>query len=180
MKIEGGTGNGKFAAVNEKNRLDVSAATFSESHLKAVEGDTYIWSTSWSASTGNEIIYIKNTSKTKFLVIESMHVGGVNTGLFELYEVSGTAAGTALTGKNTNLGSAAVADATAFGEAAVTGLTLGDRIALVRTPANTTHEVDLHDVVILGLNDAVAIQYTGSTGVVDAFVIGYYEDEGDL
>jgi hypothetical protein len=180
MKIEGGTGNGKFAAVNENNRLDVSAATFSESHLKATKGETYIWSTSWSASTGNEVLYIKNTSKTKTLVLESIQVGGVLTGLFELYEVTGTAAGTTLTGKNTNLGSAAAADAAAFGDAAVTGLTLGDRIALARTPATTSYELDLHDTVILGLNDAVAIQYTGSTGIVDIAALGYYEVEGDL
>jgi hypothetical protein len=179
-KIEGGTGNGKWAAVNDKNRLDVAAATFTESHLKAVEGETFIWTTSFSASTGNEILYIKNTSKVSFLVLECFHVGGVNAGLFEMYEVSGTAAGTSLTPKNTNLGDAGAADAVSFGEAAVTGLTLGDRIALARTPANSAREVNLNDVVILGLNDAVAIQYTGSTGIVDALVIGYYETIGDL
>lgn len=113
-------------------------------------------------------------------MLECFHVGGVNTGLFELFEVTGTAAGTTLTPKNTNLQDSGAADTVSFGEAAVTGLTTGDRLAVARTPANSAREINLNDTVILGLNDAVAIEYTGSTGIVDVMLIGYYEEAGNL
>ena len=92
MKIEDGGGNGKLAKVNDKQRLDVSAATFSEAHLvSALDGQAYTWTSSYSAGTGEEIIYIKNNSKTKKLVIESVEVGGVPTGFFEIHEATETA-----------------------------------------------------------------------------------------
>jgi hypothetical protein len=181
IKIEDGTGTGATTKVNAKNRLDVSAASFSEAHLvSALDAQTYVWSTSYSASTGNEVLYIKNTSKTKKLIIAEITVGGVLTGLFELFQVTGTASGTSITGKNINLSSSNTADATALGDASVTGLTIGDRIALVRTPANTHCKIDLQDALILGLNNAIAITYTGSTNTVDGYLLGYYEDESEI
>lgn len=178
MKIEDGAGGGQQAKVNTKQRLDVSSASFSEAHLvSALDGETFTWSTSYSAATGNEIIYLKNDSKTKKLVIAEIALGGVLTGLFELFQVTGTAAGTGITGKNNNLSSNQVADATAYGDASVTGLTIGDRIALVRTPATTHCKIDLQDSLILGFNDAIAITYTGSTGIVDGYILAYYEKE---
>jgi len=176
MKIEDGAGSGKLAIVNSRNRLDVSSSTISESSFVAAkEAQTYIWTTSFSAATGNEVMYIKNTSKTKLLVIDKVTVNAVNASLFELYQVTGTAAGTSITGKNTNLTSGNEADATALGEAAVTGLTLGGRIDLARVPANGRTTMELNDVLILGLNDAIAVEYTGSTGLVDLIITGYYE-----
>jgi hypothetical protein len=176
MKVEDGIGSGKLAKVNSRNRLDISSATFSESHLvAALDAETYLWTTSFSAATGNEIIYIKNNSKTKLLVIDKVTVNGVNAGLFELFQVTGTASGTSITGKNSNLTSGNSADATALGEASVTGLTIGDRIDLARIPANGRATMELQDVLLLGFNDAIAITYTGSTGIVDAIVTGYYE-----
>lgn len=176
MKINDGTGSNREAKVNIRNRVDVSAAIFKESHLvSAIDASTYLWTTSFSAATGNEIIYIKNTSKTKLLVIDKVTVNSVNAGLFELFQVTGTAAGTSITGKNANLTSGNTAEATALGEASVTGLTIGDRIDLARTAANGRATMELDDVLIMGLNDAIAITYTGSTGIVDAIITGYYD-----
>jgi hypothetical protein len=139
-----------------------------------------MWTTSFSAATGNEIIYIKNTSKTSLLVIDKADVSSVNAGLFELFEVTGTAAGTSISGSNTNLTSGNEADATSLGEASVTGLTIGKRIDLARTSANGSGTMQLKDVLVLGLNDAIAITYTGSTGIVDAAILGYYEKVENL
>ena len=177
IEIKDGSGSGTRAKVNAKKRLSVSAATFKESHLVSFEdGETYLWTTSFSAATGNEVIYIKNTSKTKLLVIDRITVNSVNAGLFELYTATGTAAGTTITGFNGNMTSNNVAEADSYGEAAVTGLTLGSRIDLARTPANGRATMELDDVLIMGLNDAITIEYTGSTGLVDVIVTGYYED----
>lgn len=181
IKIEDGAGGGKTSKVNNKNRLDVSSANFSEAHLiAAIDAQCYSYTSSFSAATGNEILYIKNTSKSKKLILSEIYVGGVNTGLFEIFEVTGTAAGTAITAKNTNLASSNAADSVEFGDASVTGLTIGDRMALLRTPANTSAKLDTQDAIILGLNEAIAITYTGSTGTVDAFVLAYFESEDDI
>ena len=177
MKIEDGSGTGKIAKVNDRNRLDVSSASFSEAHLvAAVDAQTYTWTTSFSAATGNEVIYIKNTSKTKLLIIDNITVSAVNASLVELFEATGTASGTSITAKNTNLTSGNSADATALGEASVTGLTIGDRIDLARLAANGRAVIELQDVLVLGLNDAITLTYTGSTGLVDVRVLGYYDD----
>ena len=181
MKIRDGAGSGRESKVNAKNRLDVTAASLNQSALTAVsDGQTFIWTSSFSAATGNEVIYIKNDSKDKLLFIEDVVVSSVNAGLLEIYEVTGTAAGTPITGKNTNLTSSNVAVATAFGDAAVTGLTLGDRIDLARTSANGRVDIKLADILIMGFNNAIAAQYTGSTGIVDVAITGFYEIEADL
>ena len=181
MKIQDGAGSGKITKVNQRNRLDVSSATFSESHLIAAEdAATFIWTTSWDADNTEEVIYLKNDSKTKSLVIDKVTVNSVNTGLFELFSVTGTASGTTITGVNTNRTSGNVADATALGEAEVTGLTIGDRIDLARVPANGRATMELQDVLILGLGDAIAVTYTGADGIVDIIITGYYQSEGDL
>ena len=181
MKIRDGAGSGKEAKVNAKNRLDVTSATLSQRALTSVaDGLTFTWTTSFSAATGNEVIYIKNTSKDKLLFIDKVTMNSVNACLFELFQVTGTASGTPITGKNTNLTSSNVAAVESFGEAAVTGLTLGDRIDLARLGANGRTDMNLEDILILGFNSAVALEYTGSTGLVDIIVTGYFEIEADL
>lgn len=181
VKLEDGAGSGKLAKVNSRQRLDVSAASFSESSfVSAVEGQTYIWTSSYSAGTGNEVIYVKNTSKSKILVIDKVTVNSVLTGLFELFIVSGTASGTPITGTNVNLTAGNVAASTALGDASVTGLSIGARIDMARIPALGRATMELNDVLILGQDQAVAVTYTGSTGIVDIIVTGYYEDLGGI
>lgn len=181
IKLTDGGGNNRDAKVNRRQRLDTSSASFSESHLVAAEdAGTYIWSSSYSASSGDEIIYIKNTSKTTLLIIEKIVVGTVNTGTMALFEVTGTASGTTITGKNTNLTSGKTAEATALGNAAVTGITIGDRIDIIRLAATSNGKLELNNTLILGLNDAIAITYTGNAGNVEASVLGYYDSIENL
>ena len=89
---------------------------------------------------------------------------------------AGTAGGTTITGTNSNLTSGNAASASSYGDASVTGITPGIRIDMARVPANGRATMELNDVLILGLNDAVSITYTGSTGIVDIIVTGYYLD----
>lgn len=177
MKIEDGTGNGQLSKVNNRKRLDVSAATFSESRLIAAsDAQTYIWTSAFSADTGEEVIYIKNTSKDKVLIIDKVTVNAVLASLFELYTATGAATGTSITGVNTNLTSGNSADATALGNAEVVSATPGSRIDMARIPANGRATMELNDVLILGFNDAITVTYTGSTGIVDLIITGYYEN----
>jgi hypothetical protein len=136
LKIQDGTGQGYVARVTDRNQLKAYATSSSISHIIAEEdAQVYFWTSSYSASSGDEIIYIKNTSKDKLLMIDQIIVGGVVTSLFEMFEVSGTAGGTVITGVNSNLSSGNVADAAAYGNASVTGLTIGNRLHIARVPA---------------------------------------------
>ena len=175
IEIEDGTGDGYRVKVDKCHRMETKSVAFSESaQVSREDGLTFLWTSSYSASTGDEVIYIKNTSATKNLIIDKATVNSVLTGLFELNEVSGTAAGTVDTGANANRTSSNAAEASSFGNAAVTGLTPGVRIDMARVPAAGRATMELNDVLILGLGDAVAITYTGSTGIIDIIITGYY------
>jgi hypothetical protein len=182
MKIEDGVGSGKLVKVTPRNRLDVSSAAFAEVHLVAAkDAQTYLWTSSYSATSGDEIIYVKNTSKTKLLIIDEIILGCVATAQFAVYTATGTAAGTSITGRNTNRTSGNTADVTSLGDAAVTGLTIGDRLSITRVPANDSKVLDLKDAIILGLDDAITITYTAGAGnTVDATILGYYDTAENL
>ena len=175
IEIEDGTGSGLRAKVDVCNRLTVKSVSFSESaQVSREDGLTYLWTSSYSAGTGQEVIYIKNTSTTQDLVIDKATVNGVLTGLFELNVAAGTAGGTTITGTNANRTKNNTAAASTYGDASVTGITPGVRIDMARIPANGRATMELNDVLILGLSDAVSITYTGSTSIVDIIVTGYY------
>ena len=177
MKIEDGKGSGRFASVSGVQRLNVSSKTAPRVfYISRDDGEAYNWTSSFSAGTGNEIVYIKNNSTTKKLIIESLAVGGVLTGLFEIFECTGTAGGTPITGKNINLSSNNEADATSYGNASVTGLVIGDRIGLTRTAATSSNIIIQNGALQLSFNDAICVTYTGSTGIVDCVVRAYFED----
>lgn len=180
MKIEDGRGSGLFASVSGVQRLNVSAKTAPRIfYISRDDERAFNWTSSYSASTGDEIIYLKNTDTDRNLIIHQVDVGGVNTGLFEIYQVTGTATGTEINGTNLKLASGRTPDALSYGDAAVGGLTLGNRISLLRTDANSSRAVgDIAECLFLGFNDAIAIQYTGSAGIVDCSITGYLEDSG--
>lgn len=176
IKIQDGKGSGRLAEVNEKQKLAVAAESSPRAYYVAHDdGECYSWTSSYSATSGDEIIYIKNTSQDKDLHIDLIRFSSVNTALFEVFEVSGTASGTTITGKNTNLSSGNVADCTSLGNAAVTGISIGDRITLVRGAANSSHTINLENTLILGFGDAIAVTYTGSSGIADIAIRGFFE-----
>ena len=177
IELEDGTGSGYRARVDNDNRLHTSAVTFSESaEIARHHADTYLWTSSFSTNTGEEVIYIKNTSTTQNLIIDKATVNSVLTGLFELCTFTGTAGGTGITGANSNRTSGKTASASSYGDASVTGLTSATRIDLARVPANGRATMELNDVLILGQGDSIAITYTGSTGITDTIITGYYID----
>ena len=158
IEIEDGKGSGRRAEVDKENKLSVSSTGHSESsEVSRERGATYLWTSSYSAGTGNEVIYIKNTSTTQNLIIDKATVNSVLTGLFELNVAAGTAGGTTITGTNANLTSGNAASASSYGNASVTGITPGIRIDMARIPANGRATMELNDILILGLNDAVSI-----------------------
>ena len=176
MKIEDGTGSGRAVAVNAVNRLDVSSRSSSrEFYVSRDDGQAYSFTSAFTADTGEEIISIKNTSATKPLFIWRVTLSAANAAVFTTFQVtSGTSGGTPITAANLNLTSANAAEATSYGDAQVTGSLSGTRLLLSRVGAGDEKIINTDGAIILGQNDEIAITYTGSTGLVECTVEGFY------
>lgn len=161
-------------------RLNVSAKVAPRSFYIARDDErAFTWTSTYSAATGNEVLYVKNDDTDRNLIIHDIVVGGANAGVYTVAQVTGTGSGTTVTPKNLNLSSGRTADATSLGNASVTGLTIGDTISIRRVAAGDNTEFkDIAESLILGFGDAIAITYVGSTGNVECIVHGYFEDAG--
>lgn len=177
--IEDARGRGYKASVSTVNRLNVSGKNADRSfYINRDNALSFNWTSTYSATNGDEIIYIKNTNKSADLNIENITLSAeAGRATFTLYEVSGTASGTSITGKNMNLKSGNIADVTSLGDAAVTGITLGDKIDIISGIDDATSRVVLPSKLILGFNNAIAISFAGSNGTVSAVVHGFFEGD---
>lgn len=161
VKIEDGKGKGTSASVNSVNRLDVSSRSSSRDfYISRDNGQVYTITSEDAATAANEeTIYLQNTSSTKNLFIDSIILASDAEVRFRLKFVTGTAAGsTLLTAINLNKTSSNAAAVIARGDGAITGLTDDGDIALVTVGAGDTGGMSLEDALILGQNDAVAIE----------------------
>ena len=173
-RIEGNSGN--LADVNDDKQLEVRAVTESDlEYASEAKGKAYSWSSTYAATGGQEVISIKNTSQTDCLIIDEIVVANSVASAFTLFEVtSGTAAGSAITGQNLNLGSGNSAAATAFGGASVTGSLTGNTILLESVAANAGAILDLRGALVLGQDDEIALT-ASATGTVYVTIIGHYK-----
>ena len=133
---------------------------------------------SFSAAATEYVFYLKNTSITQNIVIESIEYHSVQAVHWKVWRVTGTAAGgTVITPTNLNFNSSNAASATAMGGAAtITGLTTVAQIGTHRTQATGEAGMTFGGALILGQNDAIAIEYdTGTTGLCEIDCIFYYE-----
>ena len=175
--IQDGQGKNGNAGVSSDQRLNVSSRSSNRSfYISRDCAQSYTWVSTFSACTGEEVIYVKNTSSTLKLYIDSISLSSVNAAVWTIFHVtSGTAAGTTITGKNLNLASSNSADACAKGNASVTGVLAGDTLFLERTGAQEHLDIIINDTLILGQNDEIAITYVGTAGVVETTVKGFFD-----
>ena len=178
--IEDGQGGGLLAGVTTRNRFRVDS-------LSAIRGfyvsrdDGRMFNTISiisSAAAGNMVLYFKNDSTTLDYYVDILRVGAVEMVLWKVHEVTGTAAGgSALTPVNLNLKSGVAASATVRGDGSITGLTSSNVIAAKRTSANSDGDIPFDDVLILGTNNAIAVEYdTGTTGIAEVLMRGFFGD----
>lgn len=178
MYIEDGKGKNGKASVSAVQRLNVSAKTAPRIFYIARDDErSFTWNSSYSATSGDKVLYIKNTDTDRNLIIHFLSLGCANNGKFEIYTASGTAAGTTITPTNLNVASRKEANSSQFGDAAVTGVSTIGKLYTKRILANTTEPVQgIAQAVILGFGDAIVVEYTGSTGEIDVEVTAYFED----
>jgi hypothetical protein len=181
MLIEDGKGTGRKAEVNSENMLVTRSVT--ESHLSHVaddEGIAYIITVDDVGPVAGEYtLYIKNTNSSDVFVVDCMTLNNVDADVvWKIHQVTGTAAGASvLTPINTNLSSGNTADMTVRGGAGgVTGLT---SVNVLNTTfggsANSNVCIDLRGAIILGHQNAIAVEYdAGTGGAVSITLLGHY------
>lgn len=179
-EIIDGTGSGNKAKVKD-NRLDTSSRSNPRSYYVSRDNGRVFNATSdvTSAAAGNYVLYIKNTSQTRNLFIGGIEYHSTNAVQWRVWEVTGTAGGASDVGsKNLNLGSGFTAEASVYGDAAVTGLTINGRpIGVHRTDANGEAGMEFGDALILTPGTAIAVEYhAGTTGQCEIDCFFYFED----
>jgi len=183
VTIVDGLGRGKSAGVSNTRRLLTNAQTNLTAHfVSANEGLAFnVVSIDPSADAADYIFYFKNTSTTHLCFIDLMRCQAVNAALWKVTDVTGTATGTTITPRNMNRTSGVTAEATALGNAAVGGLTAGHVLAVARSPAATSVSIPFDDVLILGTNNAIAVEYdTGTTGLAEVLMRCYFQKLTDV
>ena len=126
--------------------------------------------------------YYKNTSSTYNFVVSHIMISADVAATFKLWFVSGTAAaGTTVTPTNDNRtkqsnAAPAIAMEGNTAPTGITGLTGEALIENLMTSASSTSEFVTGDTLILGQNDAIAVEYeSGSTAAIYGTIFGYFE-----
>jgi hypothetical protein len=179
LLIEDGKGRGYISSVSESNRLNVSAKSNPRAYyISRDDGLAFtLNSVDADADAGDIICYLKNTSATRNMYIGQIHFAGANAVLWKTWVVSGVAGGTSITASNLNLTSGKSAEATAFGNNPVTGLALDVLLDTIRSSVGSHGDEHWEDVLVLGPNNAIAIEYdTGTTGPAEVSIEFHYED----
>jgi len=183
MKIEDGKGKNGDMSVSVSQRGNVSAKTRDRTFYVSRDDEQAFNAVmpSFNGVAGNYVFYIKNTSSTKNLFLNSLEYHSVEAVKWKVYQVTGTAAGgTVITPSNLNLGSGRTAEASCMGGGAtITGLTLGNQIGTHRTQALGEAGMDFGEGLILAPNTAIMVEYnTGTTGLCEIDCIFHYEPIG--
>lgn len=175
-----GTGTGKRAKININNKLDVAATTHSEEHDIAVtEAQAYFANTADTAdtltlATGNtyNLLYIKNTSTTKLLIVEkiiaSFDTAGIVFKFIKNHTLGTASANNAHEPVNVNFASNNTADCVAHnwdetGTSGIGGLTGGTTIKTFNLVAGPTF-FPVDGFMVLGPNNAITLTATNNTG----------------
>jgi hypothetical protein len=174
MYIEGRSGQiPDTRKVHTLERLCVSATTQPEIHELSKANKVFSWCSAYTTGGANEeVIYVKNDSSEN-LIIHSIVLGTAVNALFTLYKVTGTAGGTTITGVALNTNHVQDPTATSYGDASVTGLTIGNRLWQMRVLANHSIQYDCACALIIPPGEAIAISNSG-TGACDATIVGNF------
>lgn len=176
-KIEDGKGKNGDMSVSVDQRANVSAKSNKRIfYVSRDDGRAFVWLSTYDTGGANEeVIYIKNTSTTRKLYLDSAHYSGAAAGLFTVFKHTGTATGTSITGEVLNFTSPnSIAEATALGDGAVTAGTIGNPIAFLEVAATADADRNWNGEIILGEGDSIIVTYS-LDGVFHLAITGFFE-----
>lgn len=179
VQIESAGNNTHGVIVNSDGQLSTNAETNLTGHYISLMDQRAFNTISIdpAAAANDYIFYFKNTSATRLFFVDLIRCEAVEAVRWKIATVTGTAGGTTITPQNLNLSSGITAEADAYGNAAVTGLTEANVIAVGRSQATGHIDIPFDDILILGQGDAIAVEYdTGTGGIAEVLMRGYYKD----
>ena len=102
ITIDDGRGKGISVGVSSiGNRMDVSSRSNTRIFYNSRDiGESYTWSCRYLINAGSTIIFIKNTSTTKNLIIEDIDVGAATVAEWELWTSTANGAGVVISVTN--------------------------------------------------------------------------------
>ena len=160
--------SGKGADVTDDGHLQTEAITISDlEHASVDAARAFIWTSTYSATGGQEVFSLENTENIEVLHIESITCGGDAACFFTIFEVTSATApgGTPLVAQNMDLRSGTTRDHNAFGNAEVTGGLTGNAIGYVSTTGTTTEVMNFQGALLLRNADKLAITAASSVTV---------------
>lgn len=159
--------------------MQVDAVTLDKiGEISKEENLAFSWASRYLVAEGSSIIFLKNTSTTKNLIIEDIHVGGTAAATWELWTSTAAGAGTVISGTNLNRNSSNLPEASAFGNANITSNGSESLVAYIKHQANGLSHFEFRDALILGQNDGIMVkkQLTPADTVSGICgVAGYFE-----
>jgi hypothetical protein len=164
------TGTG--AKVDTLQRLIVLADQRPAISRAAEEGLAVVIHSTYSATTGQQVLQFKNNDPLAFNV-SSIQVASAVAGSFVLAVCTGTAAGTAATKTNLKLGTTTTKLYDAFGNASVTGLTPGAALWQVYVPASGSALYAFGASIIIGNGLQVCVT-ANITGAISVEMYGFW------
>ena len=171
--------SGDAAGVSINNRLNVSARSAARAYYNArFDGQAYTWSNvSYDYTAADTILGVKNTSATLKLHVHGLWLYGDTATLVQIHRPTAdvTMAGTAVTAVNLNGASSNVADATAKGDE--TGNTQGEILLPYYLKAGESQFVPLDDIVTLGQNQMIGVDYVTDGAAASVTILGYFESD---
>lgn len=165
----------RAVAVDQLGRIYSLADARTAAVRASIDGDFAILYSTYSATAADEVFAFKSTDEHAFYV-ERITIATDTAGSFTLAQCTGTAAGTALTATNPRLGHAIDHQYSAYGNAAVTGLTPGvPPFITIQLPANGTIILPIAGELIVGNGQQFCVT-TNVTAVVHVSVMGFWAE----
>ncbi len=183
--------HGGGAGVNRDGQMEIHSSSAEQIHwYSEVKGQAYsvIGTTDTLTAAKVPVLYIKNTSTDKDLIIEQAIMQVVDevatvpaVGIFWSIELGAVVTGgSAATPVNLNTSSGNTAEATALHSTPTIGTAGSDIRKFYNKAESELYTINAEGAIIIGPNGTYTISYTttGSAGVATANILFYMEDIG--
>ncbi len=150
-------------------------------HISASESESFAWTSTFATGTTDiEVLTIKNDHPSKDLIVETIFLGADAIGVWTIGLVSsGTPAGTTVTPLCLNREVIKTAQATAFGNASVTGSVVVDNLFTVYSLASHNQVLPTAGALLITKDVTFGAQFSTSANA-SITVFGYFADSSEL
>jgi hypothetical protein len=184
MIIEGGTGTGHKAGVDDQNRLFTLATVESALHHVSVKhGLAFAWTAvSADLAAADTALLVCNDDPDRKLHIDSMYVWADVPTQFKIHfpAYSASFTGTAVTGLNLNRTSNVTALATAYADETANTFAAANTVLTIQTNELTSdqHGIIIRNLngIILGYHDSIAVDVVADSLTFECTLWGYYAE----